>query len=453
MTLLDTFIMSFGTEGLGEIAKEITDTERKVDELEKKEKELNKTIEKGTGDTVKAKVELAKVNKELRKTKENLDKTKNSTGGFLIQLKNIAGLAVKLGASFVAVKKAIDFSSDFAEQALEIEQAAKKAGLTIEEFQRKNGRYTIFTKEDVNNAKEYEQTMRDVRMGTAAIGANLAQLMLPIMIEVAKVVRKVVDFFVEHGAFIKGAIIAIGIALTAVAIPAIINMGIALWGALAPVLPILLAITAAIVAFGLLFEDIYKWVHGEPSLAELIFGDFKTFAQNFINTLNHIKEAFKTSFVEGIKAIWNAQLEFLKTSWNNLWNNIISKIPLVQKMQSSSKPDGSHANGLDYVPFDGYIAELHKGERVQTASEAANWRSNLDAAKRAVNFTANYPLNSIPSSAISNAYNSPTTNANKTVNIGDITINTAATSAEGIAQDLAYHIKQAVISLDDGMLA
>lgn len=31
--------------------------------------------------------------------------------------------------------------------------------------------------------------------------------------------------------------------------------------------------------------------------------------------------------------------------------------------------NGSHANGLDFVPFDGYRAELHKGERVQTASE------------------------------------------------------------------------------------
>lgn len=31
--------------------------------------------------------------------------------------------------------------------------------------------------------------------------------------------------------------------------------------------------------------------------------------------------------------------------------------------------NGSHANGLDYVPFDGYVAELHKGERVLTANE------------------------------------------------------------------------------------
>jgi hypothetical protein len=30
--------------------------------------------------------------------------------------------------------------------------------------------------------------------------------------------------------------------------------------------------------------------------------------------------------------------------------------------------DGSHKNGLDFVPFDGYRAELHRGERVQTAA-------------------------------------------------------------------------------------
>lgn len=31
--------------------------------------------------------------------------------------------------------------------------------------------------------------------------------------------------------------------------------------------------------------------------------------------------------------------------------------------------DGSHKNGLDYVPYDGYVAQLHKGERVLTKEE------------------------------------------------------------------------------------
>jgi phage-related minor tail protein len=41
-------------------------------------------------------------------------------------------------------------------------------------------------------------------------------------------------------------------------------------------------------------------------------------------------------------------------------------------MASVSGLNGSHANGLDYVPFDGYRAELHKGERVQTAAAVRN---------------------------------------------------------------------------------
>jgi phage-related minor tail protein len=40
--------------------------------------------------------------------------------------------------------------------------------------------------------------------------------------------------------------------------------------------------------------------------------------------------------------------------------------------------DGSHANGLDYVPFDNYKANLHKGEKVQSVAEIA---ANAAAAK------------------------------------------------------------------------
>ena len=36
--------------------------------------------------------------------------------------------------------------------------------------------------------------------------------------------------------------------------------------------------------------------------------------------------------------------------------------------------NGSHATGLDWVPFDGYLAELHEGESVLTAEENRIWQ-------------------------------------------------------------------------------
>ena len=38
--------------------------------------------------------------------------------------------------------------------------------------------------------------------------------------------------------------------------------------------------------------------------------------------------------------------------------------------------DGSHAAGLDYVPFNGYRAMLHEGEAVLTKAEARAWRND-----------------------------------------------------------------------------
>lgn len=45
-------------------------------------------------------------------------------------------------------------------------------------------------------------------------------------------------------------------------------------------------------------------------------------------------------------------------------------VGLLSELEKYTRPVGSHAMGLDEVPYDGYVAQLHKGERVQTASAA-----------------------------------------------------------------------------------
>ena len=53
----------------------------------------------------------------------------------------------------------------------------------------------------------------------------------------------------------------------------------------------------------------------------------------------------------------------------------------VTKKIYGDEPDGSHAGGLDRVPFDGYLARLHEGEAVLTKSEASLWRAGRMAAR------------------------------------------------------------------------
>lgn len=41
---------------------------------------------------------------------------------------------------------------------------------------------------------------------------------------------------------------------------------------------------------------------------------------------------------------------------------------------NSDEPEGSHAKGLNYVPYDGYTAVLHRGETVLNQAQARDWR-------------------------------------------------------------------------------
>lgn len=75
---------------------------------------------------------------------------------------------------------------------------------------------------------------------------------------------------------------------------------------------------------------------------------------------------------DGISNAWDSLVSWFNGLWDGLFSN---RSVNVNVNKGGDGVDGSHADGLSYVPFDGYLARLHRGEAVLTAAEAAAYRN------------------------------------------------------------------------------
>ena len=133
-------------------------------------------------------------------------------------------------------------------------------------------------------------------------------------------------------------------------------------------------------------------IQGLPDLIykipEIIAEIWNAFADNS-DVFLEIGKSIVSGIWNGIVALWNTLVDSLSDLVNGLFGGSST-------MTANVNVNGSHAGGLDYVPFDGYIAELHKGERVLTASEARGYnnRSNSGYDERPIKIVVQSVLDS-----------------------------------------------------------
>lgn len=124
-------------------------------------------------------------------------------------------------------------------------------------------------------------------------------------------------------------------------------------------------------------EELSRWAKEElPNVISTIASFFEELPGKMLAVGKNMVD----SIWDGIQSVWNsftAKVEGIVDSFMSGLSGKSSKaLSGIGKSASigGSLVAGSHASGLNYVPFDGYIAELHRGEMVVPAKQADDLR-------------------------------------------------------------------------------
>mgnify|MGYP004458345709 CR=1 FL=1 len=127
------------------------------------------------------------------------------------------------------------------------------------------------------------------------------------------------------------------------------------------------------------FQTVFDLITGVFSTIDAVLsGDFQGAWESIQGIFEGVFDFFSTvgqNVVEGIKggiaAVWDGLVSFVQGLWDGIKSIFVINAGDVKNNTGS---DSHRAGGLDYVPYNGYAADLHRGEMVLTADEADAYR-------------------------------------------------------------------------------
>lgn len=105
------------------------------------------------------------------------------------------------------------------------------------------------------------------------------------------------------------------------------------------------------------------------SIVETLLTYFIEHLPDIVEGAMQMGNAVIDGIIDGISAAWDGLVSWFNGLWDSLFGNRSVNVDV-----NSSGTTGGRAGGLDYVPYNNYIANLHRGEMVLTADEADSYR-------------------------------------------------------------------------------
>ena len=107
------------------------------------------------------------------------------------------------------------------------------------------------------------------------------------------------------------------------------------------------------------------------SIVETLLTYFIEHLPDIVEGAMQMGNAVIDGIIDGISAAWDGLVSFVQGLWDGIKSIFVIN---ASDVKNNTGVNGSHAGGMDYVPYNNYVANLHRGEMVLTADEADNYR-------------------------------------------------------------------------------
>lgn len=258
----------------------------------------------------------------------------------------------------------------------------------------------LYSEEDVKTSRQFQMSLRDLQLSIQKIWGVIARALMPTITAIMKVGSSIFEYISKHKGFILGILGSITLAF--VLLKATI---IKTWiSALAPMLPIIATLTL----IGLAVDDLITYFEGGDSVFGAFIDSIQEGVANFLKWIEGLLNKVDEFTVQMIKMLVDAFSQFsnwVKGIFTGIWGSITSGI-----ISAINFVIGAYNKVAKYIPG------LSEMDLLQTGANAME--------------ETNTPLNTM---ATNQTFNTNNANANNSIKIDNISVNTQATDSAGIS--------------------